>query len=108
MLQFPETFNRSNCYDKIKTNQQILLNTTRESFYKKINDHIEICKSCIELEFPANMWDSNKRQLATEILERFDHYEITFEQAKCTITRKVDDVEKIPCGILRVVIQFKE
>lgn len=106
MESFPKEINRSECYNKLQSNQQLLIKEVRQSFYETIEQGLTNHNRKIVLIFPEKLWQENRVQLSKELLERFGEIIAQTEENKFEVTQTIDDSKSIPANIKTLIIQF--
>lgn len=105
MDKFPEGFTRKICNDQMAKNQLMLIKDVRKTFYDSTLKSVEDCNPKLTLEFPDKLWHEHKVVLIKELLERFGKLKIVCG-AQYEVTRLIDNVEDVPIGVKRVIIEF--
>lgn len=76
MEKFPDFINRTNVLEKLRENQNFLLEKTRELFTKTIRLKIANSERNITLHFDEKLWKQNRAVIVRELLERYGEIKI--------------------------------
>lgn len=108
--ELPESCNREYYSEKLRKNQEKLMERTIKMFIDKMEEYIEKCSSIMILTFPKELWQQNRVKIAKMYYKNFGQIYIikNNKYAKIHTCITVIDEEDIPQELDQIKIELSK